>query len=149
MEALALLGENLAHPAHEFWTDGLQVPPAVKGMEARLQYLVGSRFAKGVDEELRIENALGNRASHRSGSGDVISTPDIARVPSTSSRWNTARSSARSIASVAVAGPSALALREHDLQQMRELLDPQPELVGNGDFTTARTDHAGRKTREI
>ena len=37
MEALALLGENLAHPAHEFWTDGLQVPPAVKGMEARLQ----------------------------------------------------------------------------------------------------------------
>lgn len=37
IEALALLGENLAHPAHEFWTDSLQVPPAVKGMEARLQ----------------------------------------------------------------------------------------------------------------
>ena len=37
MEALALLGENLAHPAHEFWTDSLQVPPAVKGIEARLQ----------------------------------------------------------------------------------------------------------------
>ena len=37
MEALALLGENLAHPAHEFWTDKLQVPPAVKGMESRLQ----------------------------------------------------------------------------------------------------------------
>jgi toxin-antitoxin system PIN domain toxin len=37
MQALALLGENLAHPAHEFWTEGLQVPPAVKGMEARLQ----------------------------------------------------------------------------------------------------------------
>jgi hypothetical protein len=37
MEALALLGENLAHPAHEFWPDCLQVPPAVKGMEARLQ----------------------------------------------------------------------------------------------------------------
>ena len=37
MEALALLGENLAHPAHEFWTDSLQVPAAVKRMEARLQ----------------------------------------------------------------------------------------------------------------
>jgi uncharacterized protein len=37
IEALALLGENLAHPAHEFWTDSLQVPAAVKGMEARLQ----------------------------------------------------------------------------------------------------------------
>lgn len=36
MEALALLGENLAHPAHEFWTDSLQVPQAVKGMEGRL-----------------------------------------------------------------------------------------------------------------
>lgn len=36
VEALALLAENLAHPAHEFWPDSLQVPPAVKGMEARL-----------------------------------------------------------------------------------------------------------------
>jgi len=36
-EALALLAENLAHPAHEFWADNLQVPHAVKGMEARLQ----------------------------------------------------------------------------------------------------------------
>lgn len=36
-DALALLGENLAHPAHEFWTDSLQVPAAVKGMEVRLQ----------------------------------------------------------------------------------------------------------------
>jgi toxin-antitoxin system PIN domain toxin len=37
VEALALLGENLAHPAHEFWSDSLQVPAAVKDMEARLQ----------------------------------------------------------------------------------------------------------------
>jgi hypothetical protein len=37
IEALALLGENVAHPAHEFWPDRLQVPPDVKGMEARLQ----------------------------------------------------------------------------------------------------------------
>ena len=37
VEALALLGENLAHPAHKFWTDRLQVPAAVKGIEARLQ----------------------------------------------------------------------------------------------------------------
>lgn len=37
MDAVALLGENLGHPAHEFWTDSLQVPSAVKGMESRLQ----------------------------------------------------------------------------------------------------------------
>jgi toxin-antitoxin system PIN domain toxin len=37
IEALALLTENLAHPAHEFWTDSLQVPRALKGMEPRLQ----------------------------------------------------------------------------------------------------------------
>jgi toxin-antitoxin system PIN domain toxin len=36
-DALALLAENLAHPAHEFWTDRLQVPVAVHGIEARLQ----------------------------------------------------------------------------------------------------------------
>ena len=37
VEALDLLGQNLAHPDHEFWTDGLEVPAAIKGMEARLQ----------------------------------------------------------------------------------------------------------------
>jgi toxin-antitoxin system PIN domain toxin len=37
IEALALLGANLAHPGHEFWTDSLQVPSAVKGIETRLQ----------------------------------------------------------------------------------------------------------------
>ena len=37
VEALALLGENLAHPGHEFWTDSLQVPTAVKDMAAKLQ----------------------------------------------------------------------------------------------------------------
>jgi uncharacterized protein len=37
VEALALLGENLAHPGHEFWADSLQVPTAVKGMESSLQ----------------------------------------------------------------------------------------------------------------
>jgi toxin-antitoxin system PIN domain toxin len=37
VEALALLGENLAHPAHEFWTESLQVPRAVQTMEDRLQ----------------------------------------------------------------------------------------------------------------
>jgi uncharacterized protein len=36
-DGLALLGVNLAHPGHEFWTDNLQVPGAVKEMEARLQ----------------------------------------------------------------------------------------------------------------
>jgi uncharacterized protein len=34
--AAALLAENLAHPAHEFWTESLQVPAAIKGMESGL-----------------------------------------------------------------------------------------------------------------
>lgn len=38
--AIALLAENLTHPAHEFWTDNLQVPTAIKGIESGLQ---GSR----------------------------------------------------------------------------------------------------------
>jgi uncharacterized protein len=37
VEALALLSENLAHPAHEFWSDNPRVPAAVKDMETRLQ----------------------------------------------------------------------------------------------------------------
>ena len=36
-EAAALLAENLSHPGDEFWSEGLQVPAAIKGMEARLQ----------------------------------------------------------------------------------------------------------------
>jgi toxin-antitoxin system PIN domain toxin len=36
VEAVSLLGENLAHPAHQFWGDSLQVPAAVKDLEARL-----------------------------------------------------------------------------------------------------------------
>jgi toxin-antitoxin system PIN domain toxin len=36
-EALALLAENVTHAGHEFWTESLEVPAAVKGMEARLQ----------------------------------------------------------------------------------------------------------------
>jgi uncharacterized protein len=35
--AVALLGANLSHATHEFWTDTLQVPAAIKGMEPRLQ----------------------------------------------------------------------------------------------------------------
>jgi toxin-antitoxin system PIN domain toxin len=37
VEALALLAENLTHPRHEFWSDDIEVPAAVKGMEAVLQ----------------------------------------------------------------------------------------------------------------
>ena len=35
--AVALLAANLTHPAHEFWTENLPVPSAIKGMEAGLQ----------------------------------------------------------------------------------------------------------------
>jgi predicted nucleic acid-binding protein len=34
---MALLGANLSHATHEFWTETLQVPAAIKGMEPRLQ----------------------------------------------------------------------------------------------------------------
>jgi uncharacterized protein len=37
VEALQLLAENLVHAGHEFWPDTLQVPAAVKAMEAGLQ----------------------------------------------------------------------------------------------------------------
>jgi toxin-antitoxin system PIN domain toxin len=37
VEAVALLAENLVRPRHEFWADKLQVPNAVKGLEAGLQ----------------------------------------------------------------------------------------------------------------
>lgn len=36
VEAVALLAGNLAHPAHEFWTERLKLPVAVKGMEPGL-----------------------------------------------------------------------------------------------------------------
>ncbi len=34
--AVALLAENITHPAHEFWTENLQIPQASKGMEPGL-----------------------------------------------------------------------------------------------------------------
>jgi toxin-antitoxin system PIN domain toxin len=37
IDALALLGTNLGHPAHEFWTDSVPIPTAVRQLEARLQ----------------------------------------------------------------------------------------------------------------
>lgn len=37
VEALALLAENLAHPRHQFWTESLPVPAAVRAVEVRLQ----------------------------------------------------------------------------------------------------------------
>src|SRR6185295_10122812 len=72
-----------------------------------LQRFIGRGVAETVDEELRIEDVLARSRRHRSRSGGVILIPCIDRVPSTSSRWKTTRSSARSIVSVAVAAPSA------------------------------------------
>ena len=51
-----------------------------------LECFVRGGIAKGVDEQLRIENVFVRTLSHRSASGGVISIPSIARVPSTSSR---------------------------------------------------------------
>ena len=36
-ESVALLAKNLTHTGHEFWTESLQVPAAIKGMEPGLQ----------------------------------------------------------------------------------------------------------------
>lgn len=35
--AAALLAENLSHPAHEFWAEGLQVSVAIERLESRMQ----------------------------------------------------------------------------------------------------------------
>jgi hypothetical protein len=35
-EAIGLLAQNLAHANHEFWSEGLQVPSAIRGLEPRL-----------------------------------------------------------------------------------------------------------------
>jgi toxin-antitoxin system PIN domain toxin len=37
VEALALLAENLTHAHHQFWSESLEVPGAVKEMEEQLQ----------------------------------------------------------------------------------------------------------------
>ncbi len=34
---MTLLAEKVAHPNHEFWVESVEVPAAVKGLEARLQ----------------------------------------------------------------------------------------------------------------
>jgi hypothetical protein len=36
-EAITLLAKNLVHPGHEFWSDSLQLPLALRGLEPQLQ----------------------------------------------------------------------------------------------------------------
>ncbi len=45
--------------------------------------------------------------------------------------------------------PVALALRHHDLKQLRELLDRQPELVGKGDRRSNQPIHWATMTRQL
>jgi ankyrin repeat protein len=45
--------------------------------------------------------------------------------------------------------PVALALRNHDLKQMNELLDAQPELVGKGDRRSNQPIHWATMTRQL
>jgi ankyrin repeat protein len=45
--------------------------------------------------------------------------------------------------------PVALALREHNLKQMRELLDARPELVGRGDKRSTQPIHWATMTRQL
>jgi hypothetical protein len=71
-----------------------------------LQRLVGDGIAKGPNEKLGVENVFGG-CPHSTGSAGTIATPSMARVPRTRARWNTTRSKARSMVSVAVEAPSA------------------------------------------
>jgi len=52
-----------------------------------LKRVVRTAVSKGVDEELRIEDVLSRLRRHGSASGEAISMPRIARVPSIGSRW--------------------------------------------------------------
>src|SRR2546426_660859 len=70
-----------------------------------LELGVGGGFAERADEEIAIESVL-PRPHRTVSSGAVIRTPSMARVPCTSSLRKRTRSSAVSIASVAVAAPS-------------------------------------------
>ena len=45
--------------------------------------------------------------------------------------------------------PVALALRDHDLKRMRELLDAQPELIGKGDERSNQPIHWATMTRQL
>ncbi len=45
--------------------------------------------------------------------------------------------------------PVALALRDHDLKRMRELLDEQPDLVGKGDKRSNQPIHWATMTRQL
>ena len=45
--------------------------------------------------------------------------------------------------------PVALALRNHDVKQMRELLDTQPELIGKGDKGSNQPIHWATMTRQL
>ena len=45
--------------------------------------------------------------------------------------------------------PIALALRDHDVQRMRELLDAQPQLLGKGDKGSSQPIHWATMTRQI
>ena len=72
-----------------------------------LKRFVCAAVPERLDEELRVQDVLPQWPFHRSASGDANRMPSIARVPSISLRWNTTRSSARSMVSVAVAAPSA------------------------------------------
>lgn len=82
VDAVTLLAENLAHPEHEFWADGLDVPAAVKGIDATLQgyrqltdaYLLAlAHRRKGV--LATFDRGLGTRAGDAlRGSVEIVAT---------------------------------------------------------------------------
>ena len=66
---VALLAANLSHARHEFWTETLQLPAAIKGMEPGLQ---GYR-------QLTDAYLLGPGEPPQRGPGHVRSRPAVAR----------------------------------------------------------------------
>jgi hypothetical protein len=72
-----------------------------------LQGLIREGIPKRPDKELGIENILNGLGPHGSVSDGTMVTPNMACVPRIRALWNTTRSRARSIVSVAVEAPSA------------------------------------------
>src|SRR5213079_2487358 len=106
LEQPAVIGRPGTRP--EFLSDHrAKVLERRKRLVEALQVAVRLRITKSLNEEIRVQQELPlGRGTHRSrASGEVSSTPRIARVPSTSSWRNTTMSSAASMVSVAVGVP--------------------------------------------
>jgi hypothetical protein len=85
LEQPAILGSS-SSGSQFLRDDDTEVLERSKGAMEILERLIPAAIAKGLDKNLRVEDVLARQGRYRSASGDVISTPNRARVPSISSR---------------------------------------------------------------